>query len=603
MGTRQIRRTLLMRQNEFRGCAGSVQTMIGKHTQRRPAFSFLLAALFSTTAFLGGPSDGFSPISLLGVDSAQADHDSGNGKSQHGNSKQDAPTPQANGLSAQNTSEGEIASQKSVGALGTPKDRSSNNHVLSAKTRDWGSREAGDSSDVAFGKITNLLAAPKAVNLPAGPPLALLPPASSSGVDPGAPLALLPKVNDTNVLPDLPGSRPDIRDLKGHPLALFLEGGYEPKDILITVSAETTDAALKAFAAENGLVLQDTLQSSLLPFALVRLSLSDGLQVHEIIGDVEENSLVMEGAPNYRYGVMGETVRGNFQFAPQRMNVGQAHEIATGKAIKIAVIDTGIDANHKELKGSVTDRFDAVDSGDDASKKHGTAIAGVIAAKSAMTGIAPDVNILSAKAFAPSKHDDTSIGTSYDILKSMDWAYRSGAQVFNLSFAGPKDSLLIKALDELSKKNAIMIGAAGNAGPGKPPAYPAAHPGVIAVTATDQNDDVYKLANRGSYIAVAAPGVDILTTTPGDNYGMLSGTSIATAHVSGVVALLLERDPKLKSNAIAELLARASIDLGLRGVDPDFGAGLIDAYKALKSHQVKADFITSTLVARARADD
>ena len=137
-----------------------------------------------------------------------------------------------------------------------------------------------------------------------------------------------------------------------------------------------------------------------------------------------------------------------------------------------------------------------------------------------------------------------------------------------------------------------MIGAAGNFGPGKPPAFPAAHTSVIAVTATDHNDKIYDRANRGSYIAVAAPGVNVLTTTPGDSYEMLSGTSIATAHVSGVVALLLEHDPNIDPKTIARLLKRSSRDLGPRGTDPDFGAGLIDAYKALKARQARTGIIS-----------
>jgi subtilisin family serine protease len=224
-------------------------------------------------------------------------------------------------------------------------------------------------------------------------------------------------------------------------------------------------------------------------------------------------------------------------------------------------------------------------------------MAGVIAAKDQITGIAPNVEILSALAFAPPKKGESASGTTYAIIKSMDWAYRSGARVFNLSFAGPKDKLLIKALDALADHDAIMIGAAGNAGPGKPPAYPAAHDGVIAVTATDQNDALYTMANRGTYVAVAAPGVDIITTTPGGGYEFVSGTSIATAHVTGVVALVLERHPDLKAGHVAQLLANASIDLGAKGVDSEFGAGLVDAVAALKSSDELADAATLGLTA------
>ena len=91
----------------------------------------------------------------------------------------------------------------------------------------------------------------------------------------------------------------------------------------------------------------------------------------------------------------------------------------------------------------------------------------------------------------------------------------------------------------------ILIGASGNAGPKSPPLWPGADPNVIAVTATDSGDKVFRQANRGPYVSVASPGVEILAPAPQAGYQLSTGTSIATAHVSGVVALMLERDPTL----------------------------------------------------------
>ena len=458
----------------------------------------------------------------------------------------------------------------------------------SGRQRDFGSKgEHNESSEAAYGRLTDPSRepSPDPVDLPTGPPL-----------------ALLPDTFDLDVPPGLPGTRPEYfpRDLTGHPLALYLVGGYRTGDVLVAVPAGTPGGALNALATGNGLAVQDVLQSALLPFTLARLRLSGGQQVHEIVAALGGSQLVLAATPNYIYGVNGETgTTPQLQFAPQRMSVTEAHKVATGNSVKVAIIDTGIDAQHSELAGSVTESFDAVDAGPDAPTRHGTAMAGVIASKVRITGIAPNVEILSARAFAPPKKGGGASGTTYAIIKSMDWAYRAGARVFNLSFAGPKDRLLIQALDALAEHNTIMIGAAGNAGPGKPPAYPAAHAGVIAVTATDQNDALYTMANRGSYVAVAAPGVDIITTTPGGGYEFMSGTSIATAHVTGVVALVLERHPEFKADAMAQLLANASVDLGPKGVDSAFGAGLVDAVAALKSGDTMADIVTGSLKARA----
>ncbi len=394
-----------------------------------------------------------------------------------------------------------------------------------------------------------------------------------------------------------PEARPDFfpEEQGDHPLALFLAGAYQPNIVLVAVPA---GAPVDGVANDNDLTVEDQLSAGLLPFDLYRLRLGNGQQVHEVVDALGANQGVITATPNFIYTAQGQVkAASSMQFAPQRMHVTEAHKIATGNAVKVAIIDTGID-DHSELAGSVIQRYDAVDAAADASYRHGTAMAGVIASKNQLLGIAPNVSILSAQAFAPPKSGSSASGTTFAIIKSMDWAYKAGARVYNLSFAGPKDPVLIRALDALADYNTIMIGAAGNAGPGKPPAYPAAHKGVIAVTATDQNDGLYTMANRGAYVAVAAPGVDILTTTPGEGYEFMSGTSIATAHITGVVALVLERHPDLKADAMAQLLANASIDLGERGFDTEFGAGLVDAMKALESGNALADISTGGLTAR-----
>lgn len=112
-------------------------------------------------------------------------------------------------------------------------------------------------------------------------------------------------------------------------------------------------------------------------------------------------------------------------------------------------------------------------------------------------------------------------------------------------------------------------------------AYPAAEPAVIAVTATDANDGLFGRANRGDHVGVAAPGVDLLVAQPGGAYGFGSGTSLAAAHVSGIVALMLEREPGLRPDEVRRRLAKTARDLGPAGRDPGFGAGLVDALAPL----------------------
>ena len=124
-----------------------------------------------------------------------------------------------------------------------------------------------------------------------------------------------------------------------------------------------------------------------------------------------------------------------------------------------------------------------------------------------------------------------------------------------------------------------MIAAAGNAGPKSPPLYPGADPNVIAVTATDMDDKLFSGANRGKYVAIAAPGVDILVPAPNSAYQLTTGTSVATAHITGIVALMLERNPKLTPADVRRILTASAKKLGPAD---QFGAGLVDPAKALQ---------------------
>ena len=148
--------------------------------------------------------------------------------------------------------------------------------------------------------------------------------------------------------------------------------------------------------------------------------------------------------------------------------------------------------------------------------------------------------------------------TSLQLLKGINWAFDAGAKIMNMSFTGPMDPLLERIVKAAAEKGVIFIAAAGNNGPKGAPVYPAAYPEVIAVTATDEKDKLYGKANRGDYISIAAPGVDIIAPALKGSYELSSGTSMAAAHVSGVVALLLERDGKLDWSEVRAILSASA---------------------------------------------
>src|SRR5262249_24106476 len=148
--------------------------------------------------------------------------------------------------------------------------------------------------------------------------------------------------------------------------------------------------------------------------------------------------------------------------------------------------------------------------------------------------------------------------------------------------AGPRDPAIAQALQIAREKGILVIAAAGNNGPKSPPLYPGADANVMAVTATDASDRLFNSANQGKYITVAAPGVDILVPAPNGTVQFTTGTSVATANVSGVAALLIARKPSLTPEEIRAILVRTAKHLGSQGINSQFGAGLVDPLKALE---------------------
>ena len=146
--------------------------------------------------------------------------------------------------------------------------------------------------------------------------------------------------------------------------------------------------------------------------------------------------------------------------------------------------------------------------------------------------------------------------TSFVILRRLDYAAAHGAQIINMSFAGPKDTLVERGIAAAAAKGIVMVAASGNAGPKSPPLYPAANPNVIAVSGTDAQEKLFPASNRGNHIAVAAPGVEIFLPAPDEKYQITSGTSFSAAYISGVAALMLERNPAMKPNDVRAILMK-----------------------------------------------
>ncbi len=358
---------------------------------------------------------------------------------------------------------------------------------------------------------------------------------------------------------------------------------FVPDEVLVSFAANVPPQAIVSFAQDQRLALLGRHPLPLINTVLYRFRITDRRQVPAVIGGLQADRRIAAVQPNYVYtlqdaGAPSAAIGDPMQYAVSKLHLPQAHRLATGDHVLVAVIDSGIDSRHPDLSGAVAGGFDAF-GGDLVPHRHGTAMASAIVAHGRLMGVAPGAQILAVRAF--DGESSGARGTTTRVLDALQWTANSAARVVNMSFTGPPDPELHKMIAATRQKGMVLVAAAGNDGPRAAPDYPAAYPEVIAVTATDIDDHVLNVANHGAYVAVAAPGVEIFVAAPRGGYGFTTGTSVATAHVSGLAALLLERNPSLTPAAVQAILMGTAHDLGPKGRDDEYGAGLVDAYAAL----------------------
>jgi subtilisin family serine protease len=264
-----------------------------------------------------------------------------------------------------------------------------------------------------------------------------------------------------------------------------------------------------------------------------------------------------------------------------RVDAPAAWSAGRGAGVKVAVIDTGIDCTHPDLGCDFAAGTNIVNPGarpmDD--NEHGTHVSGTIAGRGVSggpLGVAPKAALIPVKVL-----DGDGAGSLSDIVKGIEWATKAGVDVINMSLGGSTSSTAMeRAVKAALAKGVVVVCAAGNSGPDpNTVGYPAGYPGVIAVAASDRNDDVASFSSRGPQIAFIAPGVDITSTVPGGKTRMLSGTSMASPHVAGLAALAIERGARGPAGVRAAFKAAASQLCAASACLPpaDEGAGLIDA--------------------------
>ncbi|MED4780369.1 S8 family serine peptidase [Brevibacillus choshinensis] len=282
------------------------------------------------------------------------------------------------------------------------------------------------------------------------------------------------------------------------------------------------------------------------------------------------------------------------QWGLDQIQAPAAWEAASGDSpVTVAVIDTGVDYTHPDLKGRVdtANDIDYVNNDRDAKddEGHGTHVAGIIAAKLNSQGIAGVAGSRNIKILPLKALDQKGEGDMYDVATAIMDAADLGADVINLSLGAELESgqkaprTLTDAVQYAMDKGALVVAAAGNEAANADRYVPASIPGVITVSAVGADLKLANFSNYGSSVNLTAPGVDILSTYPGDRYAYMSGTSQATPFVSGVAAMLKASDPDMSVKELTNRLLETATDLGKTGRDDQYGYGLVNAYLAIQS--------------------
>lgn len=262
------------------------------------------------------------------------------------------------------------------------------------------------------------------------------------------------------------------------------------------------------------------------------------------------------------------------------INASNAWDMSKGTGVVVAVLDTGVNANHADLKANMLPGFNTVDNSTNSSDiaGHGTLVAGVIAAVSNnSTGVA---SIAWNTSILPVRVSNADSGSAYtsDIAEAVTWAADHGAHIANASYAVTTSGTVNSAAQYFKGKGGLLVVSAGNDGAEK--TY-SDNPNIISVAATGSNDSKTSWSTYGNFLDVTAPGAGIWTTVKGGGYGAASGTSFSSPLTAGVLALMKSANPNLSPNELENLLENTAKDLGSNGFDKYNGHGRVDAYQAV----------------------
>lgn len=326
-------------------------------------------------------------------------------------------------------------------------------------------------------------------------------------------------------------------------------------------------------------------QVSGLNYAVVKVK--DKQNLHNVISKYQQLDKVVSVTPSVLYQQLGfSDPKAGEQYHLTQLQIAKAQKLAGKNKVKVAVIDTGIDRNHPDLKGKILSSKNTVNPiSPGIADSHGTHVAGIIAAKKdngiGGYGVSTDADILSIDVF------DRGWGASdYAIAEGILEAVRSGAKVINMSLGGPMPSPVIEeAVKQAVAKNVVIVAAAGNDASDWTN-YPAGYEGVISVGSTNKYKKLSSYSSFGPSVDIVAPGEEVYSTIYEpeklSSFRKMSGTSMASPVAAGAAALLLSKYPSLTPAQVEYILEHSADDLGEKGFDVKFGHGLVNPVKALQ---------------------
>jgi subtilisin family serine protease len=251
-------------------------------------------------------------------------------------------------------------------------------------------------------------------------------------------------------------------------------------------------------------------------------------------------------------------------------HLDELHLVTTGKSVRIAAIDSGVELDHPDLRGRIVVARNFVDARDGVAELHGTAVAGIIGARAdngaGIVGVAPGAGVMALRACWQVPADERAVCSSFTLAKALQFAIDNNARVINLSLGGPRDRLLERLIAAAALRGVVVVAAAdprfADGG------FPAALPTVIAVAGDDVRD-----ASASTFLA---PGRDIPATLPGGKWGLVAGSSYAAAQIAGLVALLIDVAPEQNPQQIRDKLSTSE-----KTASPPHRGAIVDACAAV----------------------